>query len=912
MAKLFLIDGSAIFYRSYFAFIRNPLINSKGENTSATFGFLNTLFKLIEDEHPEYLSVVFDTKEPTFRHEIYDAYKATREKMPEEMSATFPRLIQALQTLRLNILDYAGFEADDIIATLAKRHAADQLDVYIVSGDKDLAQLVNDHIYMYAPGKGAGQPPDIMDRQGVKQKYGVFPDEITDWLALVGDKSDNVPGVPSVGEKTAVSLLETFGSLESLIERLDDVERASLQDKIRANRDQARLSKKLVTLESNVPLDTTLDDLALRSWDQHDVEVLLKDMEFSRLVARAAAVNQILGKEAGTPQTDSVTSSDAKYELITRPAAFAEFLDRLKRAEQFVFDLETDSLDTLTARIAGIAVSLEPGSASYIALNHPDTELKADDALGQLKPIFADGRIRKIAQNIKFDTMIMEQNGVAVANLYFDTMIASFLVNSTTSQHNLDNLAREYLGYKMIPIEDIIGSGKNQIKMTDLPSGEVYVYACEDADITYRLVDVLKPMLADLDLERLFNTIEMPLVEVLIAMEARGVALDLNLLKALSKELETDLEKLEKKIYELAGEELNINSPQQLGILLFDKLEIHKELGMRKPKRTKTGQYSTSEQILERYHRHALPQNILEFRKLSKLKNTYVDALPDLIHPKTHRVHTSFNQTVAATGRLSSVNPNLQNVPIRTELGREMRRAFIPGEKGLLIMSADYSQIELRLMAHLSGDKKMRESFKQDLDIHAATAAQIMNIPISEVTADHRRKAKEINFGIIYGMSKYGLSNRLDISVEDAEKFIFEYFATYPDIQKFMQETISRATVDGYVRTIMGRIRYLPQIHSTNRQLREFAERTSINTPIQGSAADLIKKAMIDIQSEIRREKLRSSMILQVHDELVFEVPEKEVERLRALVKSKMENALHLDVPLKVDIGTGPNWLEAH
>jgi DNA polymerase-1 len=912
MAKLFLIDGSAIFYRSYFAFIRNPLINSKGENTSATFGFLNTLFKLIEDEHPEYLSVVFDTKEPTFRHGIYDAYKATREKMPEEMSATFPRLIQALQTLRLNILDYAGFEADDIIATLARRYANDKLDVFIVSGDKDLAQLVNDHIYIYTPGKGGGQPPDIIDRQGVKQKYGVFPDEIIDWLALVGDKSDNVPGVPSVGEKTAVSLLETFGSLEGLFKRLDEVERASLQDKIRENRDQARLSKRLVTLESNVPLDTTLDDLALRPWDQHDVEVLLKDMEFNRLVARASAVNQSLGQEAGSSGTASVTSFNAKYELITEPGAFGEFLNRLKKSEEFVFDLETDSLDTLTAKIAGIAISLQPGSASYIALNHPDTKLKADDVLGQLKSIFSDGRIRKIAQNIKFDAMVMEQNGVAVANQYFDTMIASFLVNSTSSQHNLDNLAREYLNYKMIPIEDIIGAGKNQRKMTDLPAEDVYVYACEDADITYRLTAILKPMLADLDLERLFYTIEMPLVEVLLAMEARGVALDLNLLKVLSKELEADLEKLEKKIYEMAGEELNINSPQQLGILLFDKLEIHKELGMRKPKRTKTGQYSTSEQILERYHRHALPQNILEFRKLSKLKNTYVDALPGLIHPKTHRVHTSFNQTVAATGRLSSVNPNLQNIPIRTELGREMRRAFIPGEKDMLIMSADYSQVELRLMAHLSGDKKMRESFKQDLDIHAATAAQIMNIPISEVTADHRRKAKEINFGIIYGMSKYGLSNRLDISLEDAEKFIFEYFATYPDIQKFMQETIQRATVDGYVRTIMGRIRYLPQIHSTNRQLREFAERTSINTPIQGSAADLIKKAMIDIRSEIRKDKLKSNMILQVHDELVFEVPEKEVGRMRDLVKSKMENAMQLDVPLKVDIGTGPNWLQAH
>jgi len=912
MAKMILIDGSAIFYRSYFAFIRNPLINSKGENTSATFGFLNTLFKLIEDEQPEYLCVVFDTKEPTFRHDIYEAYKATREKMPEEMSATFPRLIQALQSLEVRILDYAGYEADDIIATLAKRHAGENLDVFIVSGDKDLAQLVNDHVFIYAPGKGSGQPAEILDRDRIKEKYGIYPNEIVDWLALVGDKSDNVPGIPSVGEKTAVSLLETFGSLDQIYEHLGDVTRETLREKIREHREQAYLSQKLVTLEMNVPIEASLQDLMLRTWDQHQVEVLLKDMEFNRLVSRADAVNRILNKDAAPAESLNASSSDAQYELITKPEAFEKFYERWRRTEEFVFDLETDSLDTLTAKIAGIAVSTAPGQAAYIALNHPDTALKAKDILDRVKGIFADSGIRKIAQNIKFDAMILEQHGVGVKNLYFDTMIASFLVNSTSSQHNLDNLAREYLGYKMIPIEEIIGTGKKQKKMTDLPAADVYTYACEDADITLQLMHVLKPRLKDLDLEKLFYQIEMPLVEVLISMEERGVALDLKLLKTLSQELETDLNQLEQQIYELAGEKLNINSPQQLGIMLFDKLEIHKELGMRKPKRTKTGQYSTSEQILERYHRHALPKNILDFRKLSKLKNTYVDALPDLIHEKTKRVHTSYNQTVAATGRLSSVNPNLQNIPIRTELGREMRRAFIPGEKGLLIMSADYSQVELRMMAHLSGDRKMRESFEEDLDIHAATAAQIMNVPLSQVTPDHRRKAKEINFGIIFGMSKYGLSNRLDISVQEAEAFIFEYFATYPNIQQFMQKTIEQASVDGYVRTIMGRIRYLPQIHSTNRQLREFAERTSINTPIQGSAADLIKKAMIDIHTAMADKGLKSNMIMQVHDELVFEVPEKEIDLMRGLVKSKMENAMDLDVPLKVDIGTGSNWLEAH
>ena len=912
MAKLFLIDGSAIFYRSYFAFIRNPLINSKGENTSATFGFLNTLFKLIEDEQPEYLCVVFDTKEPTFRHDIFAAYKATREKMPDEMSATFPRLIQALQTLQISLLDYAGYEADDIIATLAKRYAGDDLEVYIVSGDKDLAQLVNDHVFIYSPGKGGGQSAEILDRTGVKRKYGIYPDEITDWLALVGDKSDNVPGVPSVGEKTAGNLLETFGSLDHLFARVDDIPREVLREKIRNNREQVYLSKKLVTLEMNVPLKTSLSDLTLRAWDQHDAEVLLKDMEFNRLVARAETVNSLLNAGVAQLQTMTVEASAGNYGLIKDMQAFEQFFDRLKIAREFVFDLETDSLDTISARIAGIAFSLEPGTADYIALNHPDTTLKESHVLDRIKAIFEDKEVRKIAQNIKFDTMIMRRHGVDVKNLYFDTMIASFLVNSASSQHNLDNLAREYLGYKMIPIEEIIGTGKNQKKMTDLPAEDVHIYACEDADITFRLMQVLRPRLADLGLENLFYQLEMPLVEVLISMEERGVALDLKLLRSLSKDLEKDLNRLEDKIYQQAGEKLNLNSPQQLGVLLFDKLEIHKELGMRKPKRTKTGQYSTSEQILERYHRHSLPRDILDYRKLTKLKNTYVDALPDLIHLKTNRVHTSFNQTIASTGRLSSVNPNLQNIPIRTELGREMRRAFIPGKRDLMLMSADYSQIELRLMAHLSGDQKMRESFKKDQDIHAATAALIMNIPISDITADHRRKAKEINFGIIYGMSKYGLANRLDISVEEAEQFIFEYFATYPDIQRYMQKTIQQATVDGYVRTIMGRIRYVPQINSTNRQVREFAERTSINTPIQGSAADLIKKAMIDIHSEIDARKMQSTMILQVHDELVFEVPEKEIDDLRKLVKERMEKAMQLEVPLKVDIGIGSNWLEAH
>ena len=907
--KFFLIDGSAIFYRSYFAFIRNPLINSKGENTSAAYGFLSTVFRLIEEEKPDYISVIFDTKEPTFRHDIYDAYKATREKMPEEMAETFPRLIQVLQTLQLSILEKAGFEADDIIATLARQYASDDTRVYIVSGDKDLAQLVSKNIFIYNQSKTASGRPEVYNRDDIKEKYGVFPEQIIDWLALMGDSSDNVPGVPSVGEKTARALLEQFQSLDQVYARVDEIEKDRLRGVLVEHKAQAYLSQKLVTLDDKVQLDVRPEDFVMSPWDKKALEVLLKDMEFSRLITRAEKVHQLVS--SGVTK-EGLSEEKSNYTLVNDQDSFDALLKRLDKADIFVFDLETDSLDTLVAKIAGIAIAFEPGSAYYVAVNHPDSRLNPDQVLKDLKPFFEDGTKRKVAQNIKFDTLIMRQHAIMVENLYFDTMIASFLLNPTRGQHNLDYLASEFLDYKMISIEEIIGKGKNQRKMTDLPVDAVYKYACEDADITWQLMEIFAPRLTEIGLEKLFYKLEMPLVEVLMEMEEQGVSLDEDLLSKLSAELTGKIRTLENAIYEQVGEMFNLNSPQQLGVILFDKLEIHKSINMRKPKRTKTGQYATSEQILERYHAHVLPKMILEYRKLAKLKNTYVDALPGLIHPKTGRVHTSFNQTITATGRLSSVNPNLQNIPIRTDIGREMRRAFKPAASEHLILSADYSQIELRIMAHLSEDEKMCASFENDLDIHTATAAQIFGVEIHEVNADQRRKAKEINFGIIYGMSKYGLSSRLEISVVEAEHFIYNYFVTYPNIQEFMRKTIASANKVGYVTTMMNRRRYLPQIHSSNRQLREFAERTSINTPIQGSAADLIKMAMINIHRHFNALNLKSKMILQVHDELVFEVPYAEEETVRAVVCDKMENALKLRVPLKVDIGTGKNWLEAH
>ena len=910
-AKLFLIDGSAIFYRSYFAFIRNPLINSKGENTSAIFGFLNTIFKLIEEELPEYFAIIFDTKAPTFRHKIYKEYKATREKMPEEMAESFPRLIQVLETLNMNILGEEGYEADDVIATIAKQYASNDLQVFIVSGDKDLAQIVNKNIFIYSPARSTNEKAEILDREGIKNKYGVYPESIIDWLALMGDKSDNVPGIPAIGEKTAKTLIQEFSDLETIYNQVDQIMKERIKENIIQYREQALLSKHLVTLQDHVPLKIELEKLKLESWNKQKCEIIFRDLEFNRLINRAETIINLMKGDSDKIE-QNVISPDANYQLIDNIDDFNTFLHKLECINEFAFDLETDSLDTFSAKIAGISFSFEENNACYLALNHQDTKLCIEDVLTKLKPIFESTSNRKIGQNIKFDTMILRQHGIYVKSLYFDTMIASYLINPSSSQHNLDNLALEYLNYKMISIKELIGSGKNQKKMTDLSAKEVYKYACEDADITFKLKSILYPKLKEINLEKLFFEIEMPLLSVIMEMEEHGVTLDVQLLRNISKELDKDLKELQKDIFNQVQETFNINSPQQLGMILFDKLEIHKNLNMRKPPKTKTGQYSTSEAILERFSRHPLPKKILEYRKLTKLKNTYVDALPDLINKKTGRVHTSYNQTVAATGRLSSSNPNLQNIPIRTEVGRQIRNAFIPSKPDSFILSADYSQIELRIMAHLSKDERMIDSFKQDLDIHAATAAQIFNIPIKEISADQRRKAKEINFGIIYGMSKYGLANRLEISVQEAENFLLNYFATYPRIQLFMQETIEKAMKYGYVTTMMLRRRYLPQIHNANRNIREFAERTSINTPIQGTAADLIKKAMIDISKEFKKRNFQTKMLLQVHDELVFEVPEIEMDDIKKIVREKMEQAIQLDVPIKVDIGQGKNWLQAH
>jgi DNA polymerase-1 len=905
--KLFLIDGSALYYRSYFAFIRNPLINSKGENTSSTFGFLNSMIKIIEDEAPDYLAVIFDTKEPTFRHEIYPEYKANREKMPEEMADQYPRMINTLKSFNFLLLDKAGFEADDIIGTLADKYASADIDVFIVSGDKDMAQLVNDHVFLYSQAKSK-QKAQVIDAKLVKEKYGIKPNQVIDWLTLMGDTSDNIPGVPKVGGVTASKLLNSYGSLDGVYDHIYFLKKSTVRDNLIKFKEQTKLAKSLTTIDKQVPLEIQLTDLEFKIWDMEKVNPILDELEFRNLFNRIQSLAKSGGSSQAFAKHDQV---DVNYMLIESDEQFGSFLEKLVRQPEFVFDLETSSLNVFEAEIAGIAIAWQKNEAFYLPLNHPDVTLNSEKVLSRLKPVFEDDKIKKIGQNIKFDAMILKQHGIPVKGIYFDTMIASYLINPS-GQHKLDRLSEQYLGYEMIHIEELIGSGKKQKLMTDLPAQQVYKYAAEDADITFKLYNLFKPEITGYNMDELFYQLEMPLVETLMSMEAYGVKLDVELLKKLSQELSISVDKLEKEVYREAGAEFNLNSAQQLGLIMFDKLEIHKTLGLRKPPKTKTGQYSTSEKIMERYAKHPIIANIMNYRKLTKLKNTYLDALPELVNQRTGRVHTSFNQAVTATGRLSSSNPNLQNIPVRTEIGREIRKAFIAPDKNYSILSADYSQIELRIMAHLSEDETMIESFKNNMDIHASTASLIFNIPIDEVTSDHRRKAKEVNFGIIYGMSRYGLAGRLGISNEEAEEFIIDYMATYPKIQVFMRNSIKRAVEQGYVETMMRRRRYLPEIKSGVRQVREFGERTAINTPIQGSAADLIKKAMIEIHHFIEDEKIPAKMLLQVHDELVFEVENSIADEFSGQVKQIMENAMELNVPIIVDSGLGANWLEAH
>ncbi|RME06614.1 MAG: DNA polymerase I [Deltaproteobacteria bacterium] len=903
MARLFLIDGTAVAYRSHFAFIRSPLKTSQGEPTSAIFGFVQTLRTILEEERPDYVAVVFDTAEPTFRHEAYADYKATREKMPDELAAQLPAIEAFVDAFQIPALSVPGYEADDVMATLAKRAEAEGIETFLVSGDKDFAQLVTPRIRLYVMQKGK---EEILGPAEIEAKFGVPPERFIDYLALVGDPSDNVPGVPGIGPKKAQRLLARYGSLDAILAAAPSMPASKDREKLIEFRDQALLSRRLVTIDCNVPLDgLTIASLKAKTPDLARLTELYRRFEFHSLLDEGTRDHRSEGETHD-------------YRIIETEEAFKALLGTLSEVEAFSFDLETTSLDPLTAEIVGLSFAVAPGKAFYLPANQPirrsdGSVLSFGEVLTHLRPLLEESGRPRGGQNSKYDIMVLRcAAGIEVTDIAFDTMIAAYLLDPTRRNYGLDHLCLSEFHYKKIPTEALIGEGKKQITMKEVAVSEVARYACEDADFTLRLHERFSKRLSEFPaLLRLYREVELPLVPVLARMEIAGIAIDPQQLERLSEHLARRLEELTRLIHEEAGEEFNINSPKQLGEVLFEKLRIHERRGGRRPRKTKIG-FSTDVATLERFAGEKIIDALLEYRSLMKLKGTYTDALLKLVHPKTGRIHTSFNQTSTATGRLSSSDPNLQNIPIRTPLGRLIRAAFVPGEPGDLLLSADYSQIELRLLAHLSGDPNLIETFRRNQDVHRRTAELIFGVAAEGVTPLMRSRAKAINFGVIYGMGPQRLARETGLTQEEAQRFIAGYFEKYPGIQRYIDEQIERAKRLGYVETILGRRRRVPDISSRNARLRVNAEHIAVNTPIQGSAADLIKLAMIRVDRLLRSRGMKSRMLLQVHDELVFEAPPTEIEELSALVRREMESAISLTVPLRVDIGVGENWLEAH
>jgi DNA polymerase-1 len=927
--RLFLIDGNAIAYRSYYAFIQRPLMNARGENTSAVYGFVTFLNRILSQESPDYIAVVFDTAAPTFRHKAYKEYKATRQRMPDDLATQLAVIKEVVTAYRIPVVEMEGFEADDVIGTLAKQAEFSGAQVFLVTADKDFMQLVTKSTKMYKPGR-QGTDVDIVDIDAVKDKFGVAPDKVVEVLGLIGDSSDNIPGVPGVGEKTAIPLIQKYGSIENLYTHLDAIEQKGVRQKLETNRELAFLSKQLVTIDTGVPLSINFHELRAADPDFQKLKALFADLDFRSMIQnipkapRPSAIPAVQPEQVRETQVEltDVHHDEHSYTLITDQKELKKLAAQLKKAERFVFDTETTSTESLNAELVGISFSLSPREASFVAIkpsgDSPDSDLfgssgaaqehpgvSLPDAIALLKPILENSRIGKIGHNIKYDALVLSQYDVWTEGILFDTMIASYLLRAD-GRHNLDALALEHLRFKKVSFEELTGSGKDQKPIRQVALQALSDYSCEDADITYRLFEHLTSRLEQEGMLTLGNDLEFKLIPVLSAMEVAGVAIDVKYLKKMSDELAEILQSLVKDIHALAGSTFNINSTQQLGDVLFN------QLGLPTQKKTKTG-FSTDVGVLESLrHKHPIVEKLLEYRQLSKLKSTYIDALPALINKRTDRVHTSFNQTVAATGRLSSSDPNLQNIPIRTEIGRSIRKAFVPGTKGSLMMSADYSQIELRVMAHISGDEAMTEAFRNKEDIHTTTAAKVFGVGAADVTKEMRRKAKEVNFGIMYGIGPFGLSNRLEISQSEAKEIITRYFERFPKVKQYINETIGSAKSKGYVSTLLGRRRYLPDINSPNQNVRQNAERQAINMPIQGTSADMIKLAMIHIHDALDKARLSSRMILQVHDELVFEIRKDEEEEMRKLVTKHMQQSLKLNVPIEVDIGVGKNWLEAH
>ncbi|MCG9971582.1 DNA polymerase I [Christiangramia crocea] len=936
--RLFLLDAYALIFRGYYAFIKNPRINSKGFNTSAIMGFTNSLFDVIRREKPDHLAVCFDKDGSEARTEMFEDYKAHRDETPEPIRDAIPIIQDILRAMHIPVVESSGMEADDIIGTLAKQAEKEGYKVYMVTPDKDFAQLVSENIFMYRPAR-MGNGIEIWGIPEVQKKFEVErPEQVVDFLGMMGDSADNIPGLPGVGEKTAKKFIKQFGSMEALLENTDQL-KGKMKEKVMENAELGRLSKKLARIFTDCDVQFHAEDYELSMPDAEKVQKIFEELEFRRLKDQFI---KLFSGEEDTTQTQVTNSPSAKknaqvagagqfslfgeegesiestssrknlkdtahmYQSVKTVMARKIFIEKLLKQKSVCFDTETTSLNPLEAELVGIAFSWEAGKGFYLPF--PAEREEAQRIIEELREFFENDKIEKIGQNLKYDIEVLDKYKLEIKGPLFDTMIAHYLINPDM-RHNMDVLAETYLNYSPQPISELIGKkGKNQGNMRDVPLEQQTEYAAEDADITFQLKNFFEKELEDAQTRKLFDEIEIPLVEVLADMEIEGIKLDEKYLKSLSEALSTDIKELEAKIYEAAGEEFLISSPKQLGVILFEKMAIAK-----KPKKTKTGQYSTSEDVLSAHIKdNPIIQHVLDYRGLVKLQNTYVDALPGQVEKTTGRVHTDYVQTIAATGRLSSNNPNLQNIPIRTERGRQVRKAFVPRDENYVLLAADYSQIELRIIAALSKEENMIRAFKEGEDIHASTAAKVFNVPIEEVTREQRSNAKTVNFGIIYGVSAFGLSNQTSLSRREAKELIDTYYKTYPKLSNFIGEQVEFAREHGYVSTVLGRRRYLKDINSRNAVVRGAAERNAVNAPIQGSAADIIKLAMINIHKKLKEENYKSKMLLQVHDELVFDAHKEELEKVKTMIKSEMENAYKLEVPLDVDLGVGENWLEAH
>lgn len=921
MKKFYLLDAYALIYRAYYGLIRSPRINSKGQNTSAIFGFLTTLNEVLQKEQPDLLAIGFDPAGHTFRHELFPEYKAQREATPEDIKRAVPIIKDLIKAYRIPILEVPGFEADDVIGTMAKAAVSKGYEVRMITPDKDYAQLVEPNLLMQRPGHG-NAPWEILGPQEVCEKYGLqSPLQVIDYLALMGDAADNIPGCPGVGPKTATTLLQQFGSCEDIIAHSSEL-KGAVRKKIEEHVDEIKLSKVLTTIKTDVPLQYDFEQFKIEEPDKEALRQIFTELEFRSFLtkldgpqksSKSAPVElSLFGSESTEDKGDDserlfsrLENLSYEYKLIENETEAKELSDFLLTNEIFSLDTETTSIEALDAKLVGLSFSTEDFRAWYVPVSR-ETE-KAKKILEIFRPVYENPKILKVGQNLKYDLTVLANYGIHLSGPLFDTMLAHYLIQPEL-RHNMDYLAEIYLNYKTIHIEELIGpKGRGQKNMGDLEPKDIYKYACEDADVTLRLMKPLAEELRKNSLEEVFQNIEMPLMPVLARMERNGVVLDTETLKEVENDFTVRLQTLEKDIYELAGHEFTINSPRQVGEVLFGELKLSEKV-----KKTKSGQYSTSEEVLRDLHsKHPIVQKILDYRGLKKLLSTYVEALPKLINPATGHIHTSFNQAVTATGRLSSSNPNLQNIPVRGEDGREIRKAFIP-EAGEIFFSADYSQIELRIMAHLSGDEHMIEAFNAGHDVHAATAARIFHKDIKDISKDERRKAKTANFGIIYGISAFGLAERMDVSRTEAKELIDSYFEMYPKIKEYISKAVDTAREKGYIETEFGRRRYLPDINSRNAVVRGYAERNAVNAPIQGTAADIIKIAMIRVQQRLDAEGCKARMMLQVHDELNFSVPTDEFDKVKRIVIEEMQGAYKMSVPLEADCGEGKNWLEAH